>query len=120
MDEFLRSIRLAKVLVFVATVWTACCALALFFWQVKTFATEETWPTLRLSGVLRLLGIWQDKIIYLPASEAPQRPTPVLRSVLLEVPADVFLLIGSASLIAFYLWLGRAERRLSDDTGDQA
>jgi hypothetical protein len=108
---FLRLARLAKATTLMAVVYTACCMLALLGWEALTFVTAGTLPALPLSTVMEILGMGQGTI-YVPASddETVQRSATLISSIS-NLPAAVLLLIALASLIAFYLWLARIERR---------
>ena len=114
MKGFLHLLRLAKATTLVATACTACCMLALLGWEAKTLVTAGSWPTLPLSTVMETLGKGRGAI-YIPASddETVQRSAS-LTSSLSNVPATVLLSIALASLIAFYIWLERTERRYTN------
>jgi hypothetical protein len=110
---FLGLIRIAKKAALAAAAWTTCCALLLLGWQTKTWLAEETWPAVQLSTIVRNLGIGGGAI-YLPAS-VDEFDESGLTDAISGVPAIVPLLVALALLIAFYHWLGHAERSFAKD-----
>jgi hypothetical protein len=113
---FLGLIRIAQKVALAAAAWTTCCALLLLGWQTKTWLAGEIWPTVQLSTVAQNLGIGQGAI-YRPASfdEFEESSALSLMGAISGVPAIVPLLVALVLLIAFYLWLGDAERSFAKD-----
>jgi hypothetical protein len=104
-------IQFAKLATLIAVAWTMLFVVALVSWQVKTWAAEGSWPTVRLSTVIEQLRV-SEGATYFPASVdsvVKTEPQSVM-TLLVEAPAIVPLLVALALFIAFYLWLGHAAR----------
>ena len=110
MPAFLRLIRFAKIAALVAIAWTFFYAVFIIGWQINIFLRQGSWPTLPLSSVINKLE-YEPGAIYATASAHEIESSVV--DALLRVSAIVPLLLASALLTAFYLWLARTEKRYS-------
>ena len=110
MHAFLRLVRIAKVASLATNAWTIFYAIVIVGWQITSLLREGSWPALPLSSVINKLE-YEPGAIYATAS-AHEIESSVLDA-LLRVPAIVPLLLASALLTAFYLWLARTEKRYS-------
>ena len=116
MPAFLRLVRFARVAALIAAAETIFCAVFIIGWQAKSWLANGTWPALRLSSVLKKLEIYRGDDIYMTASagEIERSYLTKLWDALLGLPAIVPLLVASALLIAFYLWLTHTQKRYSE------
>ena len=110
MPAFLRLIRFAKIAALVAIAWTIFYAVFIIGWQINIFLRQGSWPALPLSSVINKLE-YEPGAIYATASAHEIESSVV--DALLRVSAIVPLLLASALLTAFYLWLARTEKRYS-------
>ena len=110
MHTFLRLVRFAKVASLVANAWTIFYAVLIVGWQITSLLREGSWPALPLSSVINKLE-YEPGAIYATASAHEIESSVV--DALLRVSAIVPLLLASALLTAFYLWLARTEKRYS-------
>jgi hypothetical protein len=110
LHPFLRLVRFAKVASLVANAWTIFYAVLIVGWQITSLLREGSWPALPLSSVINKLG-YERGAIYATASAHEIESSVV--DALLRVPAIVPLLLASALLTAFYLWLASTEKTYS-------
>ena len=94
----------------VADLWTILYVVLIVGWQITSLLREGSWPALPLSSVINKLGYERGAIN--ATASAHEIESSVLDA-LLRVPAIVPLLLASALLTAFYLWLARTEKRYS-------
>jgi hypothetical protein len=116
LPAFLRLIRFAKVVALVADAWTALCAVLIVGWQIVIFLREGSWPALPLSFVFNT-PIYPRDEIYSTASIEKIEPNHLkkLADALLQIPLIVPLLLGTALITVFYLWLSHIEKRYSEN-----
>jgi hypothetical protein len=107
---FPRLIRFAKVVALVANAWTLFYVVLIVAWQITSLFREGLWPSLRVSSVIKMMGYERD-VIYVTASARTNDFSVV--DMLLCVPVVAPLLLASALLTAFYLWLVHTEHRHS-------
>jgi hypothetical protein len=93
----------------VANIWTIFYAVLIVSWQIENFLKAGSWPALPLSSIIKLE--FNRGAIYATASAHEIESSVV--DALLRVPAIVPLLLASALLTAFYLWLARTKKRYS-------
>jgi hypothetical protein len=103
-------IRFAKVTSLVVNAWTIVYAVLIVGWQISSLLREGSWPALPLSSVIHKLGYGRGAI---DATASVHEIDSSVVDTLLRVPAIVPVLLASALLTAFYLWLARAEKRYS-------
>ena len=94
----------------VADLWTILYVVLIVGWQITSLLREGSWPALPLSSVINKLGSERGAIY--ATTSAHEIESSVVDE-LLRVPAIVPLLLASALLTAFYLWLARTEKRYS-------
>ena len=110
MPAFLRLIRFTRMTALVADLWTILYVVLIVGWQITSLLREGSWPALPLSSVINKLG-YERGGIYATASAHEIESSVV--DALLRVPAIVPLLLASALLTAFYLWLASTEKTYS-------
>jgi hypothetical protein len=110
LPAFLRLIRFTRMTALVANIWTIFYAVLIVSWQIENFLKARSWPALPLSFVINKLE-YEPGAIYATASAHEIESSVV--DALLRVPVIVPLLLASALLTAFYLWLARTEKRYS-------
>jgi len=112
LPAFLRLIRFAKIAALVAGIWTVLYAVLIVAWQVTKLLKGGSWPALPLSSAFNTLR-YNGAEIYVPASvgEIENGHLKNLLDVLLRIPVIVPLLLATALLTAFYLWLANTEKR---------
>ncbi len=117
MVGFVRLIQLAKMVTTVAAGWTVFVFFSIVGWQAWTWAAEGSWPTLLLSDVMDRFRS-ADGPVYVTASveESEKSSTSYLFDAILSIPATVPLLVASAMIIGFYLWLRKIEHDLICDS----
>jgi hypothetical protein len=103
-------IRFARMASLVANAWTIVYAVMIVGWQISTLLKEGSWPALPLSSVIHKLGYGRGAI---DATASDHEISSSVLDMLLRVPAIVPLLLASALLTIFYLWLARTEKRYS-------
>jgi hypothetical protein len=103
-------IRFARMASLVANAWTIVYAVMIVGWQVSSLLREGSWPALPLSSVIDKLGYGRGAI---DATASVHEIDSSVLDTLLRVPAIVPLLLASALLTAFYLFLARTEKRYS-------
>jgi len=94
----------------IANAWTFFYVVLIIGWQITSLLRKGIWPSLPMSSVIKKLGSDHDTI-YVTASIHNIESSIV--DVLLGVPVIAILLVASALLTAFYLWLLRTEQRYS-------
>jgi hypothetical protein len=110
LHTFPRLIRFTKVVSLVANAWTIFYAVLIVGWQITSLLRGRSWPALPLSSVINKLGSERGAIY---ATTSVNEIESSVVDALLRVPAIVPLLLVSALLTAFYLWLARTEKRCS-------
>jgi hypothetical protein len=106
-DASLRLAKFASIASLITLAWTLLCGVMIVGWQAKFWIQEGIWPDLSIAFILTAL---EGHALYQTAS-AERVQTSADR--LLELPAIVPVLIASAFLTAFYLWLVKVERASS-------
>jgi hypothetical protein len=105
-----RLLKFARLTALLSAAWTILCALLLLGWQTMVWLRDDAWQSYTLATVIRNLHRTED-LTYVTAS-ADRARTEGVGDWLLDTPASAFLLIVAAMLLAFYLWLARAEKWL--------
>ena len=105
---FLQFVQFAKVAALLAVAWTIFCVLLIVGWQASSWLTDGNWPALRLSSFIK--GLRDDGDFVARAHGIESRSMNLLNN-LLDAPAILPLLVASALLVTFYLWLTRIEKR---------
>jgi len=105
-------IRFARMTSLVANAWTIIYAVLIGGWQISSLLKGGSWPALPLSSVIDRLGYERGAI---DATASVHEIDSSIVETLLRVPAIVLLLLASALLTAFYLWLARIEKQYSSN-----
>jgi hypothetical protein len=106
-DASLRLAKFASIASLITLAWTLLCGVMIVGWQAKFWVQDGIWPDLSIAFILNAL---EGHAAYQTAS-AETVQTSADR--LLGLPAIVPVLIASAVLTAFYLWLVKVERASS-------
>jgi hypothetical protein len=104
---FVRLVRVARITSLLALGWTMLCGAMIVGWQATSWVRDGYWPELSTSFILTVL---ERNAVYQTASSEKVQTS---ADPLLEVPAIVPILVASALLTAFYLWLLKVDRRSS-------
>jgi hypothetical protein len=112
LHALLRLIRFTKAVSLVANAWTILYAVLIVSWQIAAFLREGKWVALPLSSAINKLG-HERGAIYATANAHEIESS--LADALLQIPTIVPLLLASALLTAFYLWLARTEKRYAEN-----
>jgi hypothetical protein len=92
----------------VVNIWTIFSAVLIVGWQITSSLKEGSWPALPLSSVIDKLGYGRAAI---DATASVHEIDSSVLDTLLRVPAIVPLLLASALLTVFYLFLARTEKQ---------
>ena len=103
-DASLRLAKFASIASLITVAWTLLCGVMIVGWQAKFWVQDGIWPDLSIAFILTGHALYQ-------TASAERVQTSADR--LLELPAIVPVLIASAFLTAFYLWLVKVERASS-------
>jgi hypothetical protein len=114
LPAFFRLIRFARMAALVADVWTIFYAVLIISWQIENFLIAGSWPALPLSSIINKLEFNRGAInATASAGEIEISQPATVVDAILRVPAIVPVLLAASLLTAFYLWLGRTEKRYS-------
>lgn len=91
-----------------AVVGTVFNVIAIVGWQGFSWLSNGDWPSLPLSFVITRLENGHDAAYMAAGASETKSPAEML----LELPVIVPMLLASALLTAFYLWLARIEGRI--------
>jgi hypothetical protein len=107
-------VRFAKIATLVSVAWTVLCAILLVGWQTTLWLQEGVWNSYSLSSLIGRLE--RDRVAtYVTAGAAKLETGSINKQAvlnwLLEMPSIVPLLIASALLLGFYIWLKDIEKK---------
>jgi hypothetical protein len=105
-------VRFAKLTAVIADVSTIFCAVLIVGWQIIIFLRDGSWRALPLSLVLNASEYNHGEVTGSIDKTGGKLVTNFIDA-LLQVPIIVPLLLATAFLTAFYLWLSDIERRLA-------
>ena len=105
---FIYLIRFTKLAALAANAWTIVYIVLIVGWQLTTLLGSWEWPALPLSTVIGKLQHSRDTA-FVTGSVSGIDPSAV--DTLLRVPVLIPLLLASALLTVFYLWLASTEKR---------